>query len=950
MFDIANMPSSVNIGFVGENDFREIEIDMTKWMEKMPDGVPSIVHIRPGETKADAYIVATTFADNVLTWTVSMGDLGEREGSGIAQVWLEKEENDTVIKRGMSITFATQIHDSISDASEEAPAAQESWLQQMTALKTATVNAKADAESARDAAESAQALAESAQTAAETAEINAEAAETNATAAQTAAETAQTAAEAAQTAAELAQTGAEAAETNAASAQSAAESAQSAAESAQAAAETAQAAAEAAQAAAAGSATAAASSATAAAGSESEAELYATTASQKALAASDSALASYTSALVSGQKSNAAAASATAAAASETDAAASATAAETAQTAAETAQGKAEDAQEAAETAQAAAEDAQEAAETAQAAAEAAAESIEDSAAQIATNKADISSLKSATNNKFELTETKTTVNRPDATGHSLVATEAVRFWDTIIPENALIETVEIPIGGLGGTPYLYISVWELNDAGTTLTKVKTVSAELSANSNINVPIWHKSNKKRYISQIQHNCQIYYLSNQTGHSFLLANGSTAETETLILSELWNYSNMYLVGTIEYSEISDEIVVNDKITTKKVDLPWRHGAVGNNGEVYASIYPIMTDLFIPTDKVDRFNFAVDSGVNAIIAYFNNVNGEFVYKTSATIYYGYTHTINKSYDSFIIRLFKDWSTIINPNDGNNIINAYKDFYYSDIEKYAYDIEPVNYKRIIEANLKKRNLDFISIAHQGFSYTEIPNHNLQPGYVEAANRGFDYGETDLRLTSDNVLVCCHDDSFVDATSGVTVNIADHTYTELEQYNYYGGKIASFDSIVKTCKENGIGILIDQLTVDRLPYAIQTITKYGMWSKTKWFVVYYPDYPTAIADYTTPILAANREASLFVVAQYDVDAAINFAKTIKTPYNEVIIHLPYTNYTVQDLIDLLPQMGGELGFSVYTIDNLTEYKEYMPYVKAIISNQISTVDVIVS
>lgn len=160
MYDIANMPSSVDIGFVGEKDFRPIEIDMTKWMEKMPDGVPSIVHIRPGETKADAYIAATTFADNILTWTISMGDLGENEGSGIAQVWLEEEENSSLIKRGMSSKFATQIHDSISDASEEAPAAQESWLQQMTVLKTATVNAKTDAENARDDAQSAQAAAE----------------------------------------------------------------------------------------------------------------------------------------------------------------------------------------------------------------------------------------------------------------------------------------------------------------------------------------------------------------------------------------------------------------------------------------------------------------------------------------------------------------------------------------------------------------------------------------------------------------------------------------------------------------------------------------------------------------------------------------------------------------------------------------------------------------------
>ena len=176
MYDIANMPSTIDIGFTGEKDFRKIEINMAKWMTDMPDGVPSIVHIRPGETKADAYIAATTFENNILTWTVATADLGTKEGSGIAQVWLEAEENDSVVKRGKSILFATQIHDSISDASEEIPAAQTGWLEQMTALKTATVSAAEDAEDAKTAAETAQGLAEDAQEGAEEAQAAAEAA------------------------------------------------------------------------------------------------------------------------------------------------------------------------------------------------------------------------------------------------------------------------------------------------------------------------------------------------------------------------------------------------------------------------------------------------------------------------------------------------------------------------------------------------------------------------------------------------------------------------------------------------------------------------------------------------------------------------------------------------------------------------------------------------------
>ena len=149
MYYINNLPQNIDIGYIGEKNFRKIEIDMTDWMEEMPDGVPSIVFIRPRETVADAYIVSTTFADNILTWTVTAGDLGSVEGIGTAQIWLEEEENDTVNKRGKSALVPAIVHSSVGEPSSTVPEAQEAWLEQMTALKVATVNAKAAAEAAQ---------------------------------------------------------------------------------------------------------------------------------------------------------------------------------------------------------------------------------------------------------------------------------------------------------------------------------------------------------------------------------------------------------------------------------------------------------------------------------------------------------------------------------------------------------------------------------------------------------------------------------------------------------------------------------------------------------------------------------------------------------------------------------------------------------------------------------
>lgn len=160
MYKIEKMPTSIELGYTGEKRFRKIEIDMSKWMKTMPAGVPSIVHIRPGETMADAYIAVTTFSNHILTWEITAADLGSNGGEGIAQIWLEEEENDSIVKRGKSTIVKTEVHHAINDASETVPTAQEAFLEQVTALKTATVTAKTAAETAQGKAEEAQDAAE----------------------------------------------------------------------------------------------------------------------------------------------------------------------------------------------------------------------------------------------------------------------------------------------------------------------------------------------------------------------------------------------------------------------------------------------------------------------------------------------------------------------------------------------------------------------------------------------------------------------------------------------------------------------------------------------------------------------------------------------------------------------------------------------------------------------
>jgi len=123
MYEITKLPSSIDIGFTGEHQFRVVEIDMRKWMRQMPNGVPSIVHIRPHETINDAYIANTTFENGILRWVVTQEDLGGIEGVGTMQVWLEAEANNTLQKRGKSALAATQVYGGINDPNELIPPA-----------------------------------------------------------------------------------------------------------------------------------------------------------------------------------------------------------------------------------------------------------------------------------------------------------------------------------------------------------------------------------------------------------------------------------------------------------------------------------------------------------------------------------------------------------------------------------------------------------------------------------------------------------------------------------------------------------------------------------------------------------------------------------------------------------------------------------------------------------
>ena len=269
-------------------------------------------------------------------------------------------------------------------------------------------------------------------------------------------------------------------------------------------------------------------------------------------------------------------------------------------------------------------------------------------------------------------------------------------------------------------------------------------------------------------------------------------------------------------------------------------------------------------------------------------------------------------------------------------------------------VYVVETTLKKRVDELEEKSQTLpsigksDFISICHQGYSDTMAINQSLLPGFALAAEHGFEYAETDVVLSSNNIVMCCHDSSFVDATTGETIVIGEHTDSELKTYNYYGGTIATLDEVMAACKENRIGLVIDHATNAILPYVFPVVRKYGMQDNVIYLIgwaVGNPNYANNMYNSITTFYKRSRV--MFMAGTSSLSEVKEFISVLDTKYSKVDVTINHSLYSIADIIALSQELPGEVTIAVWTIDNLATAKQYMPYVTAITSNKFSSADI---
>lgn len=201
---------------------------------------------------------------------------------------------------------------------------------------------------------------------------------------------------------------------------------------------------------------------------------------------------------------------------------------------------------------------------------------------------------------------------------------------------------------------------------------------------------------------------------------------------------------------------------------------------------------------------------------------------------------------------------------------------------------------------------------VSHQG-NVVATTNQCKIDGYIDAGKSGFTACEGDLRFTSDNIPVLCHDASFVDATSGQTIIIANNTLSQLKNCDYYGGKIATLEEVVIVCKKYGMELILDQIlggwTTTQYNNIFDIIYKYNFRDDVI-FMSYY-------AEGLKKVLSIDDKVRVMAGQPYgetSINTALNNANETKAQYPNANIMLC---------------LGMQLGESVIA-DGLKNIKDY--------------------
>ncbi len=232
------------------------------------------------------------------------------------------------------------------------------------------------------------------------------------------------------------------------------------------------------------------------------------------------------------------------------------------------------------------------------------------------------------------------------------------------------------------------------------------------------------------------------------------------------------------------------------------------------------------------------------------------------------------------------------------------------------------------------------FVCVAHRGYHPKGVAE-NSALAYRHAKFAGFDYGETDIQWTKDDIPVCCHDEFFIDNYTKAKIKINEHTCEELKSkfHYYYGTYISTLEEVMAECKDINLGLYIDHFDYfegkrNKIMYSL--INNFG---KEK--VCYLFDNLNKKG--INQVLQFDPKATIILVC-YDKlnNSLIKFANEIKTDSNKVILNLPFQSNSISKLLSNYHKLKKGVGYGVWTVNHKSTFAQYQPYVESITSDSL--------
>ena len=254
-----------------------------------------------------------------------------------------------------------------------------------------------------------------------------------------------------------------------------------------------------------------------------------------------------------------------------------------------------------------------------------------------------------------------------------------------------------------------------------------------------------------------------------------------------------------------------------------------------------------------------------------------------------------------------------------------------------------------------------NYLAISHRGYM-PEAPENTL-PGYKCAKQHGFDYSETDVLFTSDNVPVCIHDDTInrtaLNADGTViseTIRVDSLTLTEIEQYDfsritkntkpdYPFTKIPTLKEFLTLCRNIGLHPYIElkvSFSTEQINIICDTVREVGLIGKVT-YISYSANNLKLVKD-NYPI------CRLGLLSDRTDQNTVNTAAALKNEYNYVFLNINYS-FLTQSVVTMCKTAGIRLETWVTAFSSNETAEKILaldPYINGVTANALNAKTII--